>query len=336
MGDAGTSDRRASAQQGSGSDGAGRQTSAHQASTLAAGPVPPAALAPADPPLWRRERREHFPGVPAWGAPTSTRRPEPFEVSAIDSVTPEWAWGGADGAGVRVCVLDSGIDADHPRVGGVERSVEVRSGADGELVVADTEPGDTAGHGTACASLIRSVAPAASLSSVRVLTNGRHGSGAALLAGLAWAVDEGYDVINMSLSTTKPQFGAALRELADRAYFRRCVIVASAHNMPVLSFPWLFASVISVASHDEPDPMAFYYNPSPPVEFYARGVRVRTAWPGGGEMTTTGNSFAAPHISGICALVLSKHPMLTPFQLKSVLYLTARNVAEASGGPNVG
>jgi subtilisin len=99
----------------------------------------------------------------------------------------------------------------------------------------------------------------------------------------------------------------------------------------VRSFPWTFSSVISVASHDEPDLMTYYYNPSPPVEFYARGVRVRVAWPGGGQMVTTGNSFATPHLAGICALILSKHPLLTPFQLKSVLYQAASNIARNLG-----
>ena len=75
----------------------------------------------------------------------------------------------------------------------------------------------------------------------------------------------------------------------------------------------------------------YYYNPSPPVEFYARGVGVAVAWPGGKEILSTGNSFATPHIAGICALILSKHPMLTPFQLKSVLYLTAKNVTGNAG-----
>jgi subtilisin len=279
-----------------------------------------------DLPPWRRPPRSHFPGVPAWGAPTASLRDQ-FEVSPLAGVTPQWAWGGADGSGVRVCVLDSGVDGAHPRIGGLDRAMEVVTGADGDLEVAETEPTDAAGHGTACASLIRSVAPGASLTSVRVLTAGRHGSGAALLTGLSWAIDEGFDVINMSLSTTKPQFCLSLRELSDRAYFRRCVMVAAAHNMPVQSFPWPFASVISVASHDEPDPMTYYYNPSPPVEFYARGVRVPVAWPGGREIVSTGNSFAAPHIAGISALILSRHRMLTPFQLKSVLYLAARNVA---------
>jgi len=288
-----------------------------------------------DLPPWRQPTRDHFPGVPAWGAPISRLPHEHFDVSQLAPVTPEWAWGGSDGSGVRVCVLDSGVDGAHPRVGGLDGAMEVITRADGGLAVAATDPMDTAGHGTACASLIRSIASGVSLTSVRVLSNGQFGAGAAFLAGLNWAIDHDFDVINVSLSTTKDRFCAELRELCDRAYFRRCVVVASAHNMPVLSFPWPFSSVISVASHDGSDPMAYYYNPSPPVDFYARGVRVPVAWLGGQEIRTTGNSFATPHIAGICALILSKHHMLTPFQLKSVLYLAAKNVTRPDGGHHV-
>jgi subtilisin len=283
-------------------------------------------------PPWRRPPRHHFPGIPAWGAPTTSLREEEFAMSWLSDVTPEWAWGGSDGSGVRVAVLDSGVDGSHPMIGKLERSVGVMADDHGEFTVTDCDPTDTAGHGTACAGIISSIAPGALLTSVRVLTNGKHGTGAGLIAGLRWAIDEGYDVINMSLSTGRPQFLLTLHELADRAYFRRCVLVASAHNLPVLSFPWPFASVISVASHDQPDPEVYYYNPAPPVDFYAHGMRVEVAWPGGKRIRSTGNSFATPHIVGICARILGKHPMLTPFQLKSVLYQAADNVYRRRGG----
>jgi len=96
--------------------------------------------------------------------------------------------------------------------------------------------------------------------------------------------------------------------------------------MPVESFPWRFASVISVGSHEDADPRVFYANPTPPVEFFARGLNLDIAWLDGQTIRATGNSFATPHIAGICALILAKHPELTPFQLKSVLHLTASNV----------
>ena len=62
------------------------------------------------------------------------------------------------------------------------------------------------------------------------------------------------------------------------------------------------------------------------MELFARGLNVDIAWLGGETITATGNSFATPHVAGICALILSKHRELTPFQLKSVLHLTATNV----------
>jgi subtilisin len=241
-------------------------------------------------------------------------------------MTREWAWGGADGSGARVCVLDSGVEAGHPMVGDVQQSISVS--VEGEEVTIDEEDteGDLCGHGTACAGVIRSLAPKCELVSVRVLGAGYTGSGRVLLEGLRWAIQQGYDVINMSLSTTKQKFAGLLHELADTAYFRRTMLVASAHNMPVESYPWRFSSVISVGSHEGQDPFEYYANPSPPVEFFARGVDVEVAWNGGARLVCTGNSFATPHIAGIAALVLSKHPELTPFQLKSLLYLTATNV----------
>ncbi|MCW2876901.1 MAG: serine protease [Sphaerisporangium sp.] len=292
-------------------------------------------MTPTSTPPWRREKRAHFPGVPAWGLATSRQAPERFQVSPLAEVTKEWAWGGADGTGVRVCVVDTGVDAGHPKIGGLERSFQVVSVDGGKLMVAECDPVDPAGHGTACAGVIKSIAPGVALTSLRVLTDGKTGTGDALMTGLSWAIDAGFDLVNLSLSTTRSDFRESLQELADRAYFRRCLMVAAAHNMPVLSFPWTFSSVVSVASHDEADPMTYYYNPAPPAEFHARGVKVPVAWPGGREIRSTGNSFAAPHITGICALILSKHPWLTPFQLKTVLYLAADNTTTQNGEGHV-
>jgi subtilisin family serine protease len=263
--------------------------------------------------------------LPAWSLPAGTAEQISLDVEWPERVTREWAWGDSTGRGVRVCVLDSGVESDHPLVGGVDRAVFVRAEGDEHLVEEDIE-GDSCGHGTACAGIVRALAPECELHSVRVLGAGYTGSGAILLAGLRWAVEQGFDLVNMSLSTTKSQFAGILHELADAAYFRRTVLIASAHNMPVESYPWKFSSVVSVGSHEERDPLIYYYNPAPPVEFFARGVDVDVAWLGGGRLRVTGNSFATPHLTGICARILGKHPGLTPFQLKSVLYLTATNV----------
>jgi subtilisin len=264
--------------------------------------------------------------LPAWSLPHDDADRIALAVRWPERVTRDWAWGGSTGADVRVCILDSGVEPGHAAVGELESAVAIAVGDDEETIVSEDAEGDLSGHGTACAGIVRSLAPDCRLSSVRVLGQGFKGSGKVLLAGLRYAVEQGFDVINMSLSTTKRPFAAVLHELADSAYFRRAVLVASAHNMPVESYPWKFSSVISVGSHEEPDPLTFFYNPNPPVEFFGRGVNVEIAWLGGRTITASGNSFATPHLTGICALILSKHPELTPFQLKSVLYLTASNV----------
>jgi subtilisin len=194
------------------------------------------------------------------------------------------------------------------------------------VTVRDDDTGDVSGHGTACAGIIRSLAPGCEITSVRVLGADLTGGGDALLAGLRWAVRERHHVVNLSLSTTKARFADALRELTDEAYFGGCLIVASAHNMPVDSWPWRFAPVLSVASHAEPDPEAFFYNPHPPVEFHARGVDVEVGWAGGATIRASGNSFATPHMAGMAARVLGAHPGLRPYEVKTALHLSASNV----------
>jgi subtilisin family serine protease len=264
--------------------------------------------------------------LPAWSLPRDAVGRISLEVEWPEQVTRDWAWGGSSGAGISVCILDSGVDQSHRLVGGLESAVVVSVDENEQTLVEDDREGDLCGHGTACAGIVRSLAPECSLHSVRVLGAGFTGSGPVLLAGLRHAVEQGFDVINMSLSTTKKQFSGVLHELADSAYFKRTVLVASAHNMPVESYPWKFSSVISVGSHEETGALTYFYNPNPPVEFFARGVDVEVAWLGGEAITASGNSFATPHIAGICALIRSKHTELTPFQLKSVLYLTSTNV----------
>jgi subtilisin family serine protease len=254
------------------------------------------------------------------------KRPEDVLVAADgERPAPDRDWADALGTGVRVCVVDSGVEDGHPLIGRVDGAWTVRKDASGTSVVA-TDATDTCGHGTACAGIIRRTAPECELYSVQVLGKGFGGTGDVLLAGLRWAIRQGFDVINLSLSTTRPQFAEELRVLADEAYFRGTAIVASAHNTPVESFPWRFASVISVGSHQEDDPELHLYNPSPPVEFFAPGQNVQVAWLGGASIRTTGNSFATPYIAGLCARILSRHRRMTTFQLKNALYLSAANV----------
>ncbi|MFI6603929.1 S8 family serine peptidase [Nonomuraea sp. NPDC050536] len=244
-------------------------------------------------------------------------------------ITRDWAWGGSTGRGVRVCIIDSGLDAEHPAVGGRAEQYCVRQeivdGIEGWSVVPDAE-GDSAGHGTACAGIIRSLAPDCDLVSVRVLGKNLQGNGEALMAALKWAIEQRFPVVNLSLSTRRQVFKERLHDMAEEAYFSGVTIVSSAHNRPVNSFPWRFSSVISVGSHGRSEPGYIEVNPTPPVEFFAAGVDIETARPGGGTSRVSGNSFATPHIAGWCARILQRHPSFRTAQLKHVLAAVADNL----------
>lgn len=248
--------------------------------------------------------------------------PTPLDALGLD------AWRSRTGRGVKVAVIDSGIEADHPAIagtGGVHayaEPVEREGGLDYR-----TDPhDDSCGHGTACAGIIRTIAPDVELLSVRVLGAEMSGTGLHFAAGIHWAIEHGAQVINLSLGTTKRDFYAVLHELADTAYFKRIILVAAANNLAVASYPSLYASVISVACQDDPDPEHYGYNPHPPVEFSAPGIDVRVAWRGGSYVRGTGNSYAAPHITGLIARMLEVWPDLTPFQVKTILRANAWNL----------
>src|SRR5215204_6001109 len=234
-------------------------------------------------------------------------------------------WKAATGRGVSVAIIDSGIDTSHPDLDGkIAESVEARLDAK-RVVFEPSEAGDSAGHGTACAGIISTIAPDAELYSVKVLGAGGLGDGQAFLAGLEYAINKRCRIINLSLGTTKPQFFAPLHDLLDRGYQAGCVVVAAANNLPQPSFPSVFSSsLISVIKSTETDPMNFGFRFGEVIEITAPGVNVRTAWPNGGYRNLTGNSFACPHIVGVVARILEKHPDLTPFQVKSALYSIAK------------
>ena len=268
------------------------------------------------------------PLLPAWSEPfTGARRDALRHLPPFGALDRAWAIGGSDGSGVTVAIIDSGVERDHPAVGGkLARSVRVELAADPEddpVVLDDDEGTDVVGHGTACAGIIHAIAPGADLVSVRVLGPDNRGKGIVFAAGLDWAIDQGARVMNLSLSSKSDALFGLFHDLADRAYFANALLVCAANNVPGNSYPSLFASVISVAAHDLADPAAWFYNPSPPVEFGAHGLDVDVAWRDGSRMTATGNSFAAPHIAGYAALIRSKHPEATPFEIKAVLAATA-------------
>lgn len=244
-------------------------------------------------------------------------------------VTKEWAWGGATGTGVKVAIVDSGVDAEHPLVvaGGVQGAValEYDPDADRGYRVIEGPHEDLYGHGTACAGIIRMIAPECEIYSVRVLGKRLTGKGFIFAGGVRWAVEHGMRVANLSLSTGRRDYYPLLHEVADLAYFRRVALVAAINNVRTRSYPAEFSSVFSVASHEGRDPMSVDYNPDGPVEFGAPGIDLDVAWQDGATINATGNSFATPHVAGLITLILSKHPGFTPFQVKTVLAAVATN-----------
>ena len=245
----------------------------------------------------------------------------------------EWAWGGATGAGVTVAVVDSGIDAGHPQIGSVQSYAALAHDAhdahDETVVVTEGVHDDLYGHGTACAGIVRGTAPGADLMSVRVLGARLSGKGVVFAAGVRWALAHGARVVNLSLSTGRADLFGLFHEVADEAAFAGAVLVCATNNVPAPTYPGQFSSVISVAAHGGTDPFSLDVNATPPVDFGAPGIDVDVAWLAGANITLTGNSFAAPHVAGLVALILSKHPYLTPYEVKTVLRAVATNSVRA-------
>jgi len=99
--------------------------------------------------------------------------------------------------------------------------------------------------------------------------------------------------------------------------------------VPGPSYPSQFAAVVSVAANDGRGAYDLDCNPAPPVEFGAPGIDVEVPWLQGATVVTTGNSFAAPHVTGLIARLLGKHPQLTPYEVKAVLRAVSRNAIAA-------
>ena len=264
---------------------------------------------------------------PAWAWQFEEGALERAPVLDLDTpITPEWAWGGATGAGVKVAVVDSGIDESHPAVGTIQGAVALDlDPRTGGIRAIDGPHEDLFGHGTACAGIIRAIAPECELYSVRVLGERLTGKGVVFAAGIRWAIDHGINVLNLSLSSGARAHFGRFHEVVDAAYFGRTMLVSAISNVRGRSYPSEFGGVFSVASTEGEDPFEFSYNPNGPAEFGAPGIGLRVPWLEGATIRATGNSFAAPQIAGLIALILSKHPGLTPFQVKTVLAACASN-----------
>ncbi|NBO46983.1 MAG: serine protease, partial [Actinobacteria bacterium] len=226
----------------------------------------------------------------------------------------------ARGTGVRVAIVDSGVEASHPWVGGqLRRSYRVvNDPAHGWGVVA-TPPHDVFGHGTAVAGQIRRFAPEAELISVQVLGQDLKANSQALLTALRWLVAQDAHIINLSLSTMREQLALLIGLAVDGLYARRIACVcARGYHRTGKAYPTNFAGTLGVTYTQLPL-AKLEFRPLDNVAFGASGIGVKVAWKDGGTRETEGSSFACPLVTGLGARLLSLRPDLTPYELKSLI-----------------
>lgn len=263
-------------------------------------------------------------------------------------VPPLWEVG-LTGEGVRIAIVDTGIDASHPDF---EGRIAATTDFTGE------GPGDEHGHGTHCAGVAagsgaasngkyRGVAPQASLFAAKVLRANGEGMMSDVMAGVEWAVDQGVQVIGLSLGGPGPSDGSdALSEMCDAAVQAGVVVCVAAGNDGPASYtvgpPGAARQVITVGASDDADRVGLFSSRGPTADGRVKpdivlpGVDIISARAAGTSMGTvvneyytsaTGTSMAAPHAVGICALLLQGEPALTPQQIKDRLMSTAVNLA---------
>ena len=238
--------------------------------------------------------------------PTPPPEVVPWGVDRIDA---EWAWEDSTGNEIKVAVVDTGIDDDHPdlTVAGGVNFVWMKGRLD------STAWDDDNGHGTHVAGTIAGedntegvigVAPDASLYAVKVLNKRGSGSYSAIIAGIEWAISNDMNVISMSLSGT---FNEPLLEAACTSAMNSGIVVVAASGnagATTLPYPAAYDSVISVGATSETDALASWSNQGTGLDFVAPGVEILSTWKGGGYNTISGTSMACPHVSGTVALIL--------------------------------
>jgi subtilisin family serine protease len=262
-----------------------------------------------------------------------------------------WSDYGANGQGIRVAVIDTGIDYTHPDLGGgFGPGFKVMGGYD--FINGDADPMDDYGHGTHVAGIIaangtlKGVAPGARLLAYKVL--GADGSGpySAIIAGIDRAVDpdqdpttnDGAQVINLSLGGPGDP-DDAISQAVDAAVSAGVVCVVAAGNSgssyATLGSPGCARKALTVGASDDLDVMASFSSrgPSRPdfsikPDLTAPGVSITSTVPGGGYQSMSGTSMATPHVAGAAALLLQLHPGWTPELVKAVLAERAKNLGQ--------
>lgn len=226
------------------------------------------------------------------------------------------------GRGVKIAVIDSGIEVSHPRLRDatiVESVSFVERG--GSIEIVEDDPSDSFGHGTAVADILHRSAPEAELGSFRVIDARSLSRTHLICAGVREAIRRGYHVLNCSFGCRGlAKFILPHKEWADEAFLKGVHVVAACSNTDndEAEWPSHFTSVFGVDIADAEDD-EIYYRSDHLVSFSAAGENLEVAWLNGGVQVQTGTSFAAPKISAHIARILSVHPGIPPSMMYSFL-----------------
>jgi len=239
------------------------------------------------------------------------------------------AMGSADGTSVRVAIVDTGVEADHPWIGGrLVESHHVKALDEGQSVVEPCAPLDVCGHGTAACGQVRRIAPQCDLISVRVLSESREGSSEALIEALHWLSTQDVGVVNMSLSTLRLALALRIGHAVDDLYAKGVACVcAKGYQAQGRDYPTSFASTLGV-TYAQLNGAQIRLRDNDLVEYEAAGVGQIVAWSSSATRRVTGSSYAAPLVTGLIARWLELDPGLKPFELKTLLHAYAKRQAE--------
>jgi len=231
-----------------------------------------------------------------------------------------------DGTGVKVAVIDSGIEVSHPALAGMSLADDVAISCDGvHLRIEEGGGHDVYGHGTAVASLVRQMAPGAQIGSFRALDSSNLSRSFVIAECVNQAIARGYQVINCSFGCRGlPRYVMDYKDWVDQAYLAGVQIVAACSNIDasIREWPAYFPSVVSVRGIDCPTDI-YHFRPEQMVSFLARGERVEVPWLDGTTKTETGSSYAAPLMAGRIARICSALPDLPPAAIKPLLAVLA-------------
>lgn len=218
------------------------------------------------------------------------------------------AWASARGAGVKVAVIDTGIERSHP-----DLAPRLKGGWN--AITKTDDYNDDNGHGTHCAGTIAAtddsqgvvgVAPEADLYGVKVLDADGSGTFDDVIAGMQWAVDNKMQVASMSLGASRgnPSLEAAVKAMEAAGVL---LIAAAGNSGRAVGFPAAYEGAVAVAASDSGDKLAYFSSRGPEVDVIAPGVDVDSTYTGGGWDSLSGTSMATPHVSGLAALYFSAH-----------------------------